>query len=83
MSTPLTSYWDVLEPYFKAINIYENAEALSASIANIPRQIVVLYAAHICGSEVHNGGFLQLFWNSTGIIVPDAVEAYDVAIPSV
>jgi hypothetical protein len=76
MSKPLGSYWDVLEPQFKAINIYKNAETLAASIADIPRYIVLLYAAHMCQSEVHNGGFLQLFWNSTGIIVPDAIEAY-------
>jgi len=29
--------------------------------------MLLLYAAHFCLSEVHNGGFLQLFWNSTGI----------------
>ena len=76
MSKPLSSHWDVLEPHFKAINIYENAETLAASIADIPRHIVLLYAAHMCQSEVHNGGFLQLFWNGTGIIVPEAIEAY-------
>jgi hypothetical protein len=76
MSEPLGSYWDVLKPQFEAINIYKNAETLAASIADTPRYIVLLYAAHMCQSEVHNGGFLQLFWNSTGIIVPDAIEAY-------
>jgi hypothetical protein len=76
MKKPLDSYWDVLEPHFKAINIYHDPETLAASIADIPRQIVLLYAAHMCQSEIHNGGFLQLFWNSTGIIVPDAIEAY-------
>jgi hypothetical protein len=30
----------------------------------------------MCQSEVHNGGFLQLFWNNTGIIVPEAIEGY-------
>ena len=76
MSKQADSYWDVLEPHLKTINIYENAETLAASIADIPRHIVLLYAAHMCQSEVHNGGFLQLFWNSTGIIAPDATEAY-------
>jgi len=36
----------------------------------------LLYAAHFCLSEVHNGGFLQLFWNSTGVLVPEAIEGY-------
>jgi hypothetical protein len=25
-------------------------------------------------AEVHNGGFLQLFWNNTGVLVPEAIE---------
>jgi hypothetical protein len=76
MDKPIESYWDVLEPYFEAINIYKDPETLASSIANIPRPIVLLYAAHMCQSEVHNGGFLQLFWNSTGIIAPFGIEAY-------
>ena len=76
MSKPLDSYWDVLEPHFEAINIYEDPDTLAGAVADIPRYIVLLYAAHMCQSEVHNGGFLQLFWNGTGIIVPDAIEAY-------
>jgi len=76
MSKQLGSYWEVLEPHFETINIYENAVTFAASIADIPRHIVLLYAAHMCQSEVHNGGFLQLFLNSTGIIVPDAIGAY-------
>jgi hypothetical protein len=76
MTKPLDSYWDLLGPHSEAIDIYKDRETLVASIANIPRHIVLLYAAHMCQSEVHNGGFLQLFWNSTGIIVPEAIEAY-------
>jgi hypothetical protein len=33
------------------------------SIAEVPRPGVLLFAAHISLAEVHNGGFLQLFWN--------------------
>jgi len=29
-------------------------------------------------AEVHNGGFLQLFWNSTGILVPEAEDGFRV-----
>ena len=76
MNKPIDSYWDMLEPHFEAINIYEDPGTFAASIADIPPHVVLLYAAHMCQSEVHNGGFLQLFWNSTGIIVPHAIEAY-------
>ena len=70
------SYWEVLEPHFESINIYKGQDTFSASISQIPRHIVLLYAAHVCQSEVHNGGFLQLFWNNSGILVPQAIEAY-------
>jgi hypothetical protein len=76
MSKPIVSYWDVLEPHFEAINIYSDPGTLAESIVDILRHVVLLYAAHMCQSEVHNGGFLQLFWNSTGIIVPYGIEAY-------
>jgi hypothetical protein len=36
----------------------------------------VLYAAHFCQSEVCNGGFTQFFWNSTGVLAPEAVEGF-------
>jgi hypothetical protein len=83
MPKKFDSYWNVLEPHFTSINIYETPGTFSASIAAVPRYVVLLYAAHMCQSEVHNGGFLQLFWNSTGIIVPEAIEAYrTIGMPS-
>ncbi len=36
----------------------------------------LLYAAHFCQSEVCNGGFTQFFWNSTGVLAPEAVEGF-------
>jgi hypothetical protein len=35
-----------------------------------------LFAAHFCQSEICNGGFHQFFWNSTGILAPEAVEGF-------
>jgi|GEM_PF-516008 len=76
MTKPIDSYWDLLDPYFEKVNIYDGPEKLAESVACIPSHAVLLYAVHMCQSEVCNGGFLQLFWNSTGIIVPDAIEGY-------
>jgi hypothetical protein len=73
---PIRSYWDAVEPYYKSINIYGNPAEFATSTAEIPRYVVLLYAAHMCQSEVFNGGFLQLFWNSTGILVPEAIESF-------
>jgi hypothetical protein len=38
-----------------------------------------LYAAHWCISNVDNGGLLQFFWNSTGILAPEAREGFTIA----
>jgi hypothetical protein len=55
---------------------FSDHESYSSSVANLPRSIVLLYAAHFFLAEVHNGGFLQFFWNSTGLIAPEAVEGF-------
>jgi hypothetical protein len=36
----------------------------------------MLYAAHFSQSEICNGGFLQFFWNSTGVLAPEACEGF-------
>ena len=38
----------------------------------------LLFAAHFAQSEICNGGFNQLFWNSTGVLAPEAVEGFQV-----
>jgi hypothetical protein len=76
MRGPITSYWELLEPEFERINIYEGPEKFAASCQTVWRPIVLLYATHMCAAEVQNGGFLQLFWNNTGVAVPDAIEGY-------
>lgn len=78
MPKPINSYWDLLEPQFKYINIYEDPQDYFNSCQKVSRLIVLLYATHMCASEVHNGGFLQLFWNNTGVAVPEALEGYRV-----
>jgi Domain of unknown function (DUF4375) len=76
MTTSINSYWDLLEPEFEKVNIYEGPDVYFASCNAVSPLIVHLYATHMCASEVHNGGFLQLFWNNTGIAVPEAIEGY-------
>lgn len=69
-------YSSRIDHLFEAVNIYDGVPDFFESIKNVPRPILLLYAAHFCLSEVHNGGFLQLFMNSTGVLVPEAVEGY-------
>src|SRR5260370_828802 len=76
MNGPIESYWQLLEPKCETINIYEGPDKYAGSATKTTRLVLLLYATHMCSSEVHNGGFLQLFWNSTGIAVPEAIEGY-------
>ena len=69
----IRSYWDLVEPVFTLID-FTDPQAFAASTAIIPRGVVLLYATHLFLSEVHNGGFLQFFWNSTGLIAPEAMN---------
>ena len=70
------SYWEVVEPVMDRVNIYDGPVHYFSSIAELPRAYVLLYATHMSLAEIHNGGFLQLFWNNTGIVVPEAIEGF-------
>jgi hypothetical protein len=65
----------VVEPVFKSID-HRDQESFFSTTAVMPRSVVLLYSAHFCLCEVHNGGFLQFFWNSTGLIAPEAAIGF-------
>jgi hypothetical protein len=70
-------YWDAVEPIWDVINIYGGPDVFLATFAKVPRPVGICYAAHFCLSEVHNGGWLQFFLNSTGVLAPEAVEGFE------
>ena len=70
----MESYWEVVEPLFSVINFGDGPEAFSRSAGVVPRSSMLLFAAHMCLAEVYNGGFLQLFWNNTGVLLPDGID---------
>ena len=72
----MQSYWEVIEPLFKMIDTGNDSESFSASILSLSRSSVLLFSAHMALAEVHNGGFLQLFWDETGVLVPEAIEGF-------
>jgi Domain of unknown function (DUF4375) len=69
-------YSSKIKHLFEVVKIYDDVPTFLESIEGVPHPLLVLYAAHFCLSEVHNGGFLQLFWNSTGVLLPEAVDGY-------
>jgi hypothetical protein len=70
------SYWEVIEPLFETVEYGDTPEVFASSIAPLPYSAVILFSAHMCLAEVHNGGFLQLFWNTTGVLVPEGIEGF-------
>jgi hypothetical protein len=68
-------YWDTVDPVWDKIDI-DGVEEFLETYAQAPLHAALLYAAHFCQSEVCNGGFHQLFYNSTGVLAPEAVQGF-------
>src|SRR5215468_5622343 len=69
-------YWSIVEPVWNAINIGDGPEIFAQTFASVPRVSGLIFAAHFCQSEICNGGFRQFFWNSTGVLAPEAVVGF-------
>lgn len=70
------SYWELVEPYWEKVSIYEGPETFLAQYHSIPEVSQRLLAAHWAQSEIRNGGFDQFFSNSTGVLGPEAVAGF-------
>jgi hypothetical protein len=68
--------WAAIEPYWDAIRILESAEVALADFAQTPTPARDLFAAWWLQSEVCNGGFAQFFFNSAGVLGPEAAAAF-------
>lgn len=71
------SYWHLIKPIWDKVSIYDGPALFLEQFALLPRQVQVLYAAHWTQSEVRNGGLSQFFSNDTGVLAPEAVEAFN------
>jgi hypothetical protein len=72
----MDSYWEVIKPLFVSIEMGKGPDEFASSMDSVPRSSALLFSAHMALAEVHNGGFLQLFWNNTGVLVPEAIEGF-------
>jgi len=73
---PGQRYWSLVEPIWDKISIHDGTKEFLRQFRAAPRIAGHLFAGHWCQSEVCNGGFDQFFWNSTGILAPEALGAY-------
>jgi hypothetical protein len=69
-------YWQAIEPIWEAISIYDGPTLFLEQFQSVKPHLRHLFAAHWCQSEVYNGGLEQFFWNSTGVLAPEAVEGF-------
>ena len=69
-------YWHFIEPIWDQINIYDGADIFLSTYATAKPPAGAIYAAHFAQSEICNGGFYQLFSNSTGVLSPEAVQGF-------
>jgi hypothetical protein len=75
-SEPGERYWSVIEPVWDTIDIYGSPALFLKQFRAVTLVAGHLFAAHWCQSEVCNGGFHQFFFNSTGVLAPEARAGY-------
>jgi hypothetical protein len=71
------SVTDIVEPLWWSGSIYGSVVEYERCLARFSRRHRLIYALEWYRSEVNNGGHHQFYWNSTGIVWPDALAALD------
>lgn len=70
----LKAAWHFIEPYAESVEIYGTPEEFFETFGRLPEAVRHVLAVWWLHAEVCNGGFHQLFYNSSGILAPEAVE---------
>ena len=76
MTKKSEGYYKLIESMWDQINIYDGPDVFLKTYAAAKQPAGLLYAAHFAQSEICNGGFKQLFRNSTGVLSQEAVEGF-------
>jgi hypothetical protein len=64
-------------PIWDAVSIYDGGDVFIEQISKVSKKQRVLFSCHWAQSEIRNGGLRQFFSNSTGVLAPEAVEAFE------
>ena len=73
---PSGGYWKFVEPVWDEVVLLEDPDEYLATVTRVGRPRALLCAAFLTYGEVCNGGFEQLFSNSSGMLVPEAIECF-------
>ncbi len=76
---PGDAAWHAIEPYCESVGIYNGPQVFVDSFEKVPEPARRLFAVWFCDAEVCNGGFHQFFFNSTGVLAPEAAEGFRAA----
>ena len=68
-------YWEKIEPYWQDLPT-DDPSAYRRYLDRMPVSDQALLTSHWVYSEVCNGGLHQLFTNSTGVVVPEAIAGF-------
>lgn len=70
--------YEVIDPVWWTANIYDGMDAYERSLSSFSKPQRLVFAVIWYRSEVNNGGHDQFFYNSTGIVWRDALEAFQI-----
>ncbi len=73
----LALYWGPVDVAKDEINFYETPEVYFETLSRFPEWVVDLFATTWLVAEVNNGGFSQHFFNSTGVVTPEAIDGFE------
>ena len=76
MSEKSENYYKLIEPIWDQINIYDGPDVFLKTYSSAKQPAGLLYAAHVAQSEICNGGFNQLFGNSSGVLSQEAMKGF-------
>lgn len=66
----------VIATAYDEVDIYGTPASFLKQFGRVPEAVGHLLATHWCNSEIANGGMLQFFHNSTGVLAPEALAGY-------
>jgi hypothetical protein len=67
---------EITRSIWQAVDIYRGPKTTMAGLSKLTSGQRASFTASWCDSEICNGGFHQLFFNSTGVLAEEAVKGF-------